>query len=225
MKQILAYANQLSATDEIINWLNTTAKKAIQKQNTTLESLEHIVDFLVSNQAPNRLQKMSIEQATRKAKEWSESNQKKGKDLIDSDEDIEVIHRFSDQSTIVKLKTKNAYKREGFLMSHCLGGYDIKEGVEIYSYRDKQNMPHATFELRKNQGEVIQIKGKGNGDIHPKYIEPILTFLEKVGQTIRPSEMKHLGYYHVTKEQLEILKYYETKNEKIVDVRGECYVV
>lgn len=217
------YAKHLNANDEVLCWLRTAGKKAINKKTVTESEMEHIIDFLVSSAAPERLQKMSVTDAKRKAKEWSEKNQKKGKNLSDSDDDIETIHDFLDGTRIVKLKTKKAFQREGFLMSHCAGGYnpDSKDCL-IYSYRDSKNMPHATFEVRKNNNEIVQIKGKGNGSIHPKYIHPILAFLKTIGMEIRPNDMQNLGYYHVDKSHLEFLKTTEAWSQ-VTMINGEAY--
>jgi hypothetical protein len=84
LEEIRKYANGLGASSEVLAWLSTTGKKAIAFRGATLAELEHVIDYFVSSQAPTRLQKMSYEDAKRKAKEWSESNQKKGLDLIDS---------------------------------------------------------------------------------------------------------------------------------------------
>ena len=226
MENLIAYAKSLSANQEVLDWLNTTgnaaSKIAFARLKVIDSDIEHIIDWLVSGKAPLRLKKLSFKDAKRLAKEWSESNQKKGKNLTDSDNDIETIHDFLDGTRIVHLKTEKAYKREGFLMSHCLGGYSLRDGVNIYSYRDKNNNPHATFEVHKNDKEIIQIKGKGNGDIHPKYIHPILAFLKSIGMDIRPSEMKNLGYFHIDKEHVEFLKTTEAWSQVTV-ISGEHY--
>jgi hypothetical protein len=222
MESIWKYSFSLNANKEVHNWLDTVARAALKKNQTTESELEHILDYLVSDKAPTRLQKLNIKDAKRLAKEWSERNQKKGKNLKDSEDDIEIIHDFLDGTKIVRLKTKKAYEREGFLMSHCLGGYSVQSDVLIYSYRDAKNLPHATFEVRKNNNEIIQIKGKGNGDIHPKYIHPILAFLKSIGMDIRPSEMKNLGYYHVPKDHLEFLKTTDAWKQVTV-INGEHY--
>jgi hypothetical protein len=39
-----------------------------------------------------------------------------------------------------------------------------------------------------------QVKGKGNGDIHPKYVDYVVKFLEHTGMTVGDGEMRHLGY-------------------------------
>lgn len=230
IKNLEKYAKHLNANQEVTFWLITTGQKALKKAFFSLQlpkvesEIEHILDYLISPAAPKRLQKMSYVDAKRKAEEWSKSNQKKGNNLEDSDDDIETIHDFLDGTKIVKLKTKRAFQREGFLMSRCAGGYspDSKDCL-IYSYRDAKNMPHATFEVRKNNNEIVQIKGKGNGSIHPKYIHPILAFLKTIGMEIRPNDMQNLGYYHIHKDLIEMLKMYDRASEQITMINGEAY--
>lgn len=222
--QVLFYARHLQVNNEALNWIKTTGNKALIKKKSSESELEHILDFFVSGAAPTRLQKMSFEDAKRKAKEWSEKNQRKGRGFTDSIEDIELIHDFLDGTKIVRLKSKKALEREGFLMSHCVGGYSVNtEDMSIYSYRDKNNNPHATFEIRKNDSEILQIKGKGNGPIHPKYIHPILAFLKSINVNLRPSEMSNLGYYHVDKEHLGFLKSIKNAEKQLTAIGGEWY--
>lgn len=223
MENITRYAMQLTSNDEVLDWLKTTGTAAYKKALTNENELEHILDFLVSDRAPKRLRKLNIKDAKRLSDEWSKSNQKKGKNLTDSDNDIEVIHDFLDGTKIVHLKTKKAYEREGFLMSHCVGGYTPSADVLIYSYRDTKNLPHATFEVRKQNNEILQIKGKGNGDIHPKYIHPILAFLKSIGMDVRPSEMKNLGYFHIHKSHVEFIKKLEDWEKQVTFISGEYY--
>lgn len=230
IEQLEAYAKSTNASDEVLGWLKTTGAKFLKKasagsrQSQAESDLEHILDYLISPAAPKRLQKLSVTDAKRKAKEWSDRNQRKGRGLVDTDADIETIHDFLDGTKIVRLKTKSAMQREGFLMSHCAGGY-VPENADchIYSYRDAKNMPHATFEVRKNNNEIVQIKGKGNGPIHPRYIHPILAFLQTIGMQVRPSDMRNLGYYHIERGQLELFKLYEGAEEQMVVIAGESY--
>ena len=219
---VLSYAKSINASQEVFDWLATTGAKSLKKKLADESDLEHIVDYFISGSAPSRLRKMSFKDAKRKAKEWSEANQKKGRNLIDEDSDIETVYDFLDGTRIVILKTKKAYQREGFMMNHCVGGYQISDDVHIYSYRDAQNMPHATFEVQKSHNEIVQIKGKGNGVIHPKYIHPILAFLKTVGMEIRPSDMSNLGYYHIDKCHLDFLKTSEAIKQ-VTMINGEAY--
>ena len=222
--ELLTYTTHINGTDEVKQWLSTTGKKALKKELITASDMEHILDYLCSNAAPKRLRKMSFKDAERKAEKWSKANQKKGRNLIDKNDDIETIHDFSDGCKIVKLKTKKALQREGFLMSHCVGGYNPDSSdYEIYSYRDKNNIPHATFEVRRNNNEIVQIKGKGNGEIHHKYIHPILEFLRSINMEVSKNEMKYLGYYYIDKDVLNSLKQYKSLNKRTTVINGLTY--
>ncbi len=193
----LAYASGLGASEEVLEWCRTVLLAQLKKSALSVEEREHVIDYLISSDAPSRLRKMSYAQAVTAAEKWSAANQKKGRDRIETDEDTELLVDLGDGSRIVKLLTKKAYEREGFLMRHCLGGYTPGSST-VYSLRDKSNEPHVTFEMTKDGDTIQQVKGKGNGPIHPRYIDPTLTFLKKIGVEVRPSEMKNLGYYHVT---------------------------
>lgn len=223
--EYIKYAEGMNANQEVLAWVNQTLAAALRKKRLKYNQgqIEHILDYLCSSAAPKRLLKMSIDQAHSNAEKWVKANIKKGRNLVDTDKDIEVIHEYADGSKIVKLLTANAYKREGTLMSHCLGGYAPKEDIVIYSYRDNKNHPHATFEVQKQNGQISQIKGKGNGAIHPKYIHPILDFLTSIGQKPRPSEMKNLGYYHVDKSLLPLIESIDEFKNQLTSLHGETY--
>lgn len=224
LDSLTQYAKGLNANDEVIAWLSSVGKSAIEKRGAKTDSLEHVLDYLVSPAAPQRMRKLSYADAKRKADEWSKANQKKGRNLVDQDDDTEVIHDFLDGTKIVRLKTKTAFQREGFLMNHCVGGYSPDDkNCLIYSYRDAKNIPHATFEVRKQDNAINQIKGKGNGSIHPKYIHPILAFLKSIGMELRPSEMTNLGYYHLAKDHLEYLKQSPSAWSQVTMINGEAY--
>lgn len=225
-----AYANAIGASDEVLHWSRTVLAahlKKLRNDVTPVAEFEHIIDYLASDAAPKRLRKMSYKQAKESAEKWSKSQQKKGAGLVDSDDDIETIHDFLDGTRIVKLKSKKAYQREGFFMAHCVGGYN-PESSTVYSYRDKKNIPHATFEVSKSGDEIVQIKGKGNGPIHPRYIHPILTFLKTIGMNIRPSDMINLGYQHIDAASEQLLRMFVDKKGRgpdLVSLFGEKYLV
>lgn len=222
----IAYAQGLGASDEVSEWCKTVLLAQCRKSSPSVEEKEHIIDYLISPVAPKRLRKMSYEQAKKAAAKWSEANQKKGRDLVESSEDIKTLMKLADGAKIVKLLTKKAYEREGFLMRHCLGGY-TPGSSEVFSLRDKKNEPHVTFEVTKNGDTIQQVKGKGNGSIHPKYIDPTLAFLKKMGVEVRPSEMANLGYYHVSEKARAIMNLFVDSTGKgpvYSHVGGETYI-
>lgn len=220
------YANGLGASTEVLEWCNTVLAAQCKKSPPPIEEREHIIDYLISDDAPQRLRKMSYAQAKESAKKWSENNQKKGRNLVDTDEDIEPFKELENGLRIVKLLTKKAYEREGFLMNHCLGGYS-PGNTTVYSLRDQKNDPHVTFEITKDDDSVQQVKGKGNGSIHPRYIDPTLLFLKEMGIDVRPSEMKNLGYYHVSAQGREVFDLFIDSNGSgpaYSHIGGETYI-
>lgn len=219
--RILEYAKALSANSEIVWWLEHTAKAALKKEQTNESELEHIIDWFVSGAAPQRLQKMSIDAAKVKAYQWMKANIKKGYQIKETNEDIKEFMDFKEGFKFVELLTKNAFQREGTIMSHCLGGWSPQNDLKIYSLRDSANNPHCTIEVRGDK-DINQIKGKGNGNIHPKYINYVLEFLEKIGMKIRPSEMQNLGFYYIDKYHLDFIRSRGLENE-MVCIRDEYY--
>lgn len=173
----LEYAKTFNASEEVIYWVEHNLTNHLKSNPENQDEIEHTLDYLISSDAPKRLKAMSYEEAVKNAEKWLKAQQKKGQDIKEKPEDTEVVLDFKDGFKIVKLIGENAYKREGYLMSHCVASYYGK-GKEIYSLRDSDNLPHCTME--KDQ----QVKGKGNGNIHPKYISYVVKFLEHVGMTV-----------------------------------------
>lgn len=199
-EEIISYSNGIGVTGEQLQWVNTTLLKWLKEnEDHSQKEIEHLLDYLASSDAPLKMIRMSYEQASKKAIAWSKTQQKKGAHIKEEAKDTKTIFTFSDGARIAELKGENAFKREGFLMRHCAGGLS-KSGDTIYSYRDKNNMPHATFQVSKQGKDIMQVKGKGNGPIHPKYINPIIKFLEHLGLPVRDEEMKNIGYYFLPEE-------------------------
>lgn len=184
----------MNADNYVLTWVNTTLKNYLTGNNPSIEEVEHIIDYLV--QSDTKISQMSYSEAKSNTEKWTKALQKKGQHIKEKPEDVEAVLDFKDGFKVVKLVGENAFKREGFLMRHCCASYYGKS-TEVYSLRDEKNMPHATIE--KDQ----QIKGKGNGDIHPKYIKYVVEFLEYTGMQVRDSEMAHLGYVNIEKLQKE----------------------
>ncbi|MDE2031396.1 MAG: PcfJ domain-containing protein [Patescibacteria group bacterium] len=186
-QEYIKYAENMEANKKVISWCKTTLNNVLKRYTPTIEEVEHVIDYLVSDKAPIKLHMVSYIQAVAKAYQWSENLQKQASEITESKKDTKVVLDFKDGFKIVQLIGKNAYQREGNLMRNCVASYYGRD-TEIYSLRDKFNNPHCTME--KNQ----QIKGKGNGDIHPKYVDYVVQFLEWAGMKVRDSEMAHLGY-------------------------------
>ena len=152
---------------------------------------------------------MSYKQACSNTEKWNKALIKKGNNIIESDSDTEIIKDFGDGFKIVKLISVNAFEREGFLMRHCVSSY-FGSNSEIYSLRDKNNMPHCTME------EDRQIKGKANGSISPKYVGYIVAFIQEMGMTVGDNEMENLGYMDVSSIKDNLHKDTNYFNEKYV---------
>ncbi len=184
MEQYIQYAKGMNASEDLIIWLERRLKRV---KNATTVEIEHVIDFCVSPDAPPKLHKMSWKDTLHCAHRWVEKLRKQGEQVQEEESDIETVLDFGDGFKFVKLIGQNAYEREGHLMRHCVSSYYGRD-VEVYSLRDPKNMPHCTVE------KDVQIKGKGNGDIHPKYIDYVVRFLEHTGMDVRDSEMLNLGY-------------------------------
>jgi len=190
--EIIKYAKAMQVQEDVINWIETHLFAYLEKNKADQTEVEHIIDYLASDKRPKRLSKMSYEQAKSNTEKWNKALIKKGKNIIEKEDDVELIKDFGDGFKVVKLVGKAAYEREGALMRHCCASY-YGLNKEVYSLRDKNNIPHCTIE--KDQ----QIKGKGNGEVSPKYIGYIVEFLESIGMMVGDNEMKNIGYVNVSK--------------------------
>jgi hypothetical protein len=189
LSSYLEYAEGMGATQRVVGWLNSTLKNYLQDNEPSISEVEHVIDYLVQNEVA-KINQMSYPQAVKKAEAWTLKLQKQAEKIAELPGDTETVLDFNDGFRIVRLVGKNAYEREGKLMRHCVASYYGRE-AKIYSLRDENNNPHATLE------EDNQIKGKGNGSIHPKYIGYVVKFLEYTGMDVRDSEMLNLGYVNV----------------------------
>ena len=131
--------------EETKEFFNGNLRRFIERgENITLSigDIDHILDYLESDSAPKRFQKMNMYDAHKKAQEWTSSLKKKGSHINETEEDVEVLFDFEDGMKIVQLVGENAFKREGFLMSHCVSSYFDKKGSSVLSLRDNKNIPH-----------------------------------------------------------------------------------
>lgn len=222
------YLNQ-ALTNETKNWINSNLANHLNKKGNkeNVTEIEHIIDYLNSSEAPKRLKKMSYSQANNNANKWMKSQIKKGNQIDETQTDIEPFIKCDKGFVFVKLIGENAYKREGHLMRHCVASYYGSYSTSIYSLRDKNNNPHATIEVSYKNDKVIQMKGKGNGSIHPNYIKFILVFLKELQLEVKSYELRNLGYFKIEEKEynnlcdVEGLKFFEYKEDQYIFIHSK----
>jgi len=197
----ITYVNEFHAWNEIeMVFIKNILTPHLKDNEENQTEIEHILDYLFHK--PTTSLSYSYSHLLAKAEKYF----KKQNDNVVLDKSWEVegvdyktIHTW-DWFSVVELISEKAFKREGKLMSHCVGSYANRD-VTIYSLRDDKNLPHCTIE------KDVQIKGKGNGKIIPKYIKYVVEFLEITGMNIRDNEMENLWYTNVSfYKQIGILK-------------------
>jgi hypothetical protein len=218
--EILKYANGFNAKNNVLEWLENNVT-----EDSPQGEVEHIIDYMVNNDKD--YSNKSYNRMVKDSNKWMDAQIQKGKGKKEIEgKDIETIKKWKDGFRFVKLISKKSYELEGFRMHHCLSSYYGKND-EIYSLRDKNNKPHAT--LSRNS---LQIKGYGNGSIHPKYVKYNVEFLKELGLEVRDSEMENLGYYNLEKfkkylhkDTIKELfdKKYWFKGNKLLDKNGEIF--
>ena len=213
---------QQTEKQEVKYWINHNLKNHLKKQPEIIGEIEHIIDFLNSDKAPERLRKMSYTQALKGSEQWVKTMNKQARNIVETEQDTKVEIDFKDGMRLVKLVGKKAFQREGKLMSHCISSYYTNDNCKIYSLRDSKNNPHCTIEVM-NTGDVNQIKGKGNGSIHPNYIKYVMATLQHFGMNVRGSEMTNLGYSDFGEEETAFLmKHF--KDLKTVTFNDSVYI-
>lgn len=165
------------------NLANGKPVHVFEIQHKEREKLIHCLDFLKSldDKSLENANRMSIQDVEVKSKEWLEKlllNEESKQDL----ENTETIISFDDGWKIVKLLNKAAYRREGKLMRHCVGSYNVSSS-QIYSLRNENNMPYITIEVRGTY--VSQVQSKGTSQI--KWGKYLVSFFEKFNLTINCS--------------------------------------
>lgn len=172
------------------------------------DTLNHWGDWYRSNH-PSRqgtdIMQMQAPQLHQTIKDWDTDMRDKAQGQAQTRGDIE--HHYPDGWTVQRLTTSQQLEDEGDKMGHCVGGYapQVERGhTLIYSLRDHQNEPHATWEITPqwhegpdgklyntpendgdftttpspSQGELIQVQGKGNERPLPEYQKRIKDYME-----------------------------------------------
>jgi len=208
--------------EEVKYWVEHNLANYLKKNPENQTEVEHIIDFLNSDMAPVRLRKMSYSEAKNGAEKWTSLLVKRGNSIDETDADVKKFIRYKSGYKWVQLVGENAFKREGALMSHCVGSYYGKTGVKVYSLRDPNNKPHCTIEV-VGDSNIQQIKGRGNGSIHPNYIRFVLSFLRKLNVPVRESELQNLGYISLDEFSNGLTDYVRAKypNAKFKKINGK----
>jgi hypothetical protein len=151
---------------------------------------QDVLEYLIKNGYETKEIMFNFTQAKLKEELWIKSLN--GKEST-SQGLVSNILLLQNGFSIVQLKNQESRNYEGKLMRHCVSTYTDES--EIYSLRDKDNIPHCTLEMKDNF--ICQIKGVGNGTVSPKYVQYVLEFLDFKNADIEPFEMENLGYFQL----------------------------
>ena len=184
------------------DWLDRNLQNYLKKHGPDAlkkHEIDHIVDWLQSPDSERqrkRLSRVSPADALKLANAWTKKLNKKfeqNKEKQRDEDGIEEIFTFDDDFKIVQLLSKYSYQREGNKMGHCVGGYHGRENF-IFSLRDQKNEPHCTIEFDQEEKSIIQIKGKANQEVKPKYHDYIIEFLNNLEyEYIHPHDLENIG--------------------------------
>jgi hypothetical protein len=174
------------------DWAHAAAKRKDEEGNriplytvhiddALRDEVRHIIDYLNANPEFDRVGDM--EQARNAARNWIRELVAQGSQ-ISEEGGIEVVHTFTDGYFWVKVFGKDALKREGAKMGHCVGSYYkqcMSGAIKVYSLRSRNNDPHITIEVT-TKNEVKQAKGHSNKPPLAKYLPKLLEFfsIEKI---------------------------------------------
>ena len=159
-----------------------------------LNNLSHVIDYL--NTLTHNVANMSVTEVFKQVDAWDEElKQKKN----NKDGEIKVIKEYSSGYKWVQLLNEPSLKYEGDNMGHCVGGYWTKVSsgnTNIYSLRDKKNIPHVTVEYSVPNKTIVQVRAKGNTKLPLKYDKLFLNFVN-TSLKILPSNLQDSGYIFI----------------------------
>lgn len=184
-------------------WSKLWAYKRFHESKDTDKAnyINNIRDWLYSldEKMQKKLYKITWKQAIEHQYKWhlllaSKSN--KSNKIIGDASGLQIVN-YNDYNWI-KITTIEGLDFEGNAMGHCVGNgyYDLFKN-EIYSLRDKNNMPHVTLEFNNKNKEIVQIKGKGNQEPHIKYYGHIA----KLCNVIKPFIANGFSFYLLSSDE------------------------
>lgn len=188
--------------------------------DNVVQKLNHIIDYFntLDDTKLEKIVKIPYAEVLNQVNKWEElmkSRLKKRKVRINGLEegvDYEVLKSYG-KYYMAKLLSKKAYKQEGDLMGHCVGGY-CPTNSNIVSLWDSKGMPHATLEFKdKELKRVVQIKGKSNEAPSDKYVPYIVDFIKSFnisvegdGANIGMTEYENKFYWEDSDEWINNIK-------------------
>ena len=128
------YAKHLEASEKVVLWVETVLEKYLKKNSPTTKEVEHIIDFLISDETPKNLGRLSYLQAKEKTDTWNKKLIAEAKKIKESVSDTEVVLDFKDGFKIVRLVGENAYKREGTAMKKREDTHKMAEANKAFAH-------------------------------------------------------------------------------------------
>ena len=161
-----------------------------RNQNHFKDSNEknHLIEFLVNKYGHKNSINFSYPQCVLKAEAWVNELNKENLNQVDLGR-IETVFEKGPYK-IIQILDQVARNYEGAKMSNCVAKY--KDEDDLYSLRDKENIPHCTIEIKN--GEIEQLSGRGNGPVYPKYVDFLLSFIEYKNVKIDNRSIYNIGY-------------------------------
>ncbi len=115
---------------------------------------------------------------------------------IDFSAGTKRVLSFPDGFSIVQLLGENAFMAEGRGMDHCIArdAYfaNYSDSHKFFSVRDRNNYPHATFQVDRN-GYIVQARSKGDTAVPGKYHKYIYAFMNKYGIKASKLALEDIG--------------------------------
>ena len=186
----------LSVPHDAPDWLTTKIEETpgylheneVYKLRAPLKSdqrlvtkIDHIVDYFVwylDNNPSKSLDSVTWHQMKSGMEKWEESfvSGEQTSDRMSGEKEVLKTGSF----VWVELTDQEALLNEGNRMDHCAGTYGsrVKSGnVKVYSLRDSSNYPFITLEYVPGPHKVVQIQGRSNTLISPRYTDQLRAFL------------------------------------------------
>ena len=182
---------QIEDTTGLPEWLKKSMDGGNQPENVVLDEalearitpvLDYMTDLIAAKPDTN-VASIGFDVAEARSIKWHADMAKNAEKVNPIAEDGAVIVKdYGNGWTWRKLVGKECLINEGEAMGHCVGRFGyyeriIRAKVDIFSLRGPDNSPHVTIEANMATMRVVQIKGRANQDVVPKYLPMVRSFL------------------------------------------------